>query len=691
MAEQTRDLLIELGTEELPPKALPVLSEVLEREIVKGLADAGLTHGAVVRYASPRRLAVVIEDLQTRQADRMIERKGPALSAAFRDGEPTKAALGFARSCGVALDELDELRTDEGAWLLYKTEQPGEAAAALIPDIFRQALNRLPIPKRMRWGAGAAAFVRPVHWLVMLLGDEVIDAEVLGVPTGRTTQGHRFHCDAPIELRTPAEYARRLEEEGFVIADFAARRERVRAQTEALAESIDAQAVLESELLDEVTALVEWPVAILGSFDEAFLSVPAEALISSMQEHQRYFPLRDRDGALLPRFITVANIDSRNPDAVREGNERVIRPRLADAAFFWDQDRRQRLETRRAALAKVVYQSRLGTVLDKSERVAAIAAETAEALGVDRNLAVRAAQLGKCDLNTQMVDEFPELQGVMGRYYAQHDGEPEAVAVALEEQYQPRFGGDRIAASPVGQVLAIAERVDTLVGIFAIGRQPSGDKDPFALRRTALGMMRTLVEGELDLDLDWLLQLSARALPESVNADAVLEAVFDFCMDRLRAYYGDRGYRPELFEAVAATKPTRPWDFHRRIEACRAFLTLPEAESLAAANKRIRNILRRNEAPLPDAVTESLLEDAPERALATAVEAARQEVTPMLKQGQYQEALQRLAALREPVDAFFDHVLVMAEDAQVRSNRLRLLLDTAELFFGVADVSRLPG
>lgn len=691
MAEQTRDLLIELGTEELPPKALPTLSEVLEREVVKGLAEAGLSHGQVQRYASPRRLAVLIEGLATRQPDRMIERKGPALNAAFRDGEPTKAALGFARSCGVELAELDELRTDEGAWLLYRTEQAGKAAEALVPDIFRQALTRLPIPKRMRWGAGEAAFVRPVHWLVMLFGDQVVEAEALGIKAGRITYGHRFHHEGPIELKTAADYARQLEDDGLVIADFAARRERIRADTIALAESIDAEAVIEQELLDEVTALVEWPVALLGSFDAAFLSVPAEALVSSMQEHQRYFPLRDQAGALLPRFITIANIESRNPEAVREGNERVIRPRLADAAFFWDQDRRQRLEARRAALAKIVYQTRLGTVLEKSDRVAAIAAEAAEALAIDRDLAVRAAQLAKCDLSTHMVDEFPELQGVMGRYYAQHDGEPEAVSIALEEQYQPRFGGDRIAGSPVGQVLAIAERVDTLVGIFAIGRQPSGDKDPFALRRAALGLMRTLVEGELDLDLDWLLRIGARALPENVNAEGSLSAVFDFCMDRLRAYYADKGYRPELFEAVAATGPARPLDFQRRLQACHAFLALPEAESLAAANKRIRNILRRNEAPLPETVVADLLEDAEEQALASAVQAASEEVAPFLERGAYQEALQRLAALHAPVDAFFDHVLVMAEDAQIRGNRLRLLRDTAELFFGVADVSRLPG
>lgn len=691
MTETTRDLLIELGTEELPPKALPTLSAAFRDEIVKGLAEAGLSHGKVRAYATPRRLALVIEALQTRQADRTIERKGPALAAAFKDGQPTPAALGFARSCGVDVSQLQELVTKDGAWLVYRGEQPGQAAASLLPGILQNAVGRLPIPKRMRWGAGSASFVRPVHWLVLLFGDEVIDAELLGVRSGRLTRGHRFHHPEPIEVESAAGYAQQLEQAGKVIADFEARRTRILEQVKAAAEQVNAIPVIDEALLDEVTALVEWPVALVGEFDEEFLEVPPEALISSMQGHQKYFPLRDKEGRLLPRFVTIANIESRDPAAVKAGNERVIRPRLADAAFFWEQDRKQPLAARQEALKNVVYQAKLGSVMEKSERVAKLAVRIAGELDVDPAQAERAALLGKCDLETAMVGEFPELQGIMGRYYALHDGEPEAVAIALDEQYMPRFAGDRIASSPLGQVLAIAERVDTLMGIFAIGRAPSGDKDPFALRRAALGLVRTIVEGQLNLDLEWLLRLAAEGLPAALGAAEQVNAVFDFCLERLRAYYLDQGFSVELFEAVAACRPVRPLDFHRRLLACRDFIALPEASSLAAANKRIRNILRKSGETLPEAVDPALLQDSHEKSLAEAVAAARREVAPLLENRQYGEVLKRLARLRDPVDGFFDHVLVMAEDPKVRGNRLRMLSDIANLFLEVADVSRLPG
>ncbi len=692
MAELHRDLLIELGTEELPPKALSKLSDAFRSEIVKALSDAELSFGTVHSYASPRRLALVIEQLQVNQADREIERKGPALAAAYdKDGQPTKAALGFARSCGVDIGALSELRNEQGAWLVYRGVQSGQPARRLIPGMVSHALSRLPIPKRMRWGAGSAQFVRPVHWLVLLHGDELIEAEILGVKADRYSYGHRFHAPGALAISAPADYSRQLEQQGRVIADFDRRRQLIREQIAAVAAEAGAEAVVEEGLLDEVTALVEWPVALIGRFDEHFLDVPAEALISSMQEHQKYFPLRDASGRLLPSFITIANIDSRDPAAVRAGNERVIRPRLADAAFFWEQDRKRPLASHLDALKQVVYQAELGSLYEKSRRVAALASAIAEVLRLNSAEAERAGWLGKCDLQTAMVGEFPELQGIMGRYYAVHDGEPEAVALALDEQYMPRFGGDRIAGSATGRVLAVAERADTLLGIFAIGRAPSGDKDPFALRRAALGLMRSLIEGELDLDLEWLLEQAALHLPGKLDAGAQVQAVLDFCLERLRGYYHEQGVEADLFEAVAALKPTRPLDFHQRIEACLGFAKLPEAASLAAANKRIRNILRKAEDTLPAALQSQLLVEPAEQALAAALTAAQSDAKAFLQQRDYGRTLERLAALGKPVDAFFDDVMVMAEEPAVRGNRLKLLQEISHTFLEVADVSHLRG
>ncbi|KAB7622733.1 glycine--tRNA ligase subunit beta [Alkalilimnicola sp. S0819] len=690
MSVEGRDLLIELGTEELPPKALRGLSEALAAEILKGLADAELAHAGHHIYAAPRRLALRVENLALRQADKQIERRGPALAAAYdAQGQPTKAAQGFARSVGTEVSALQTLKTDKGAWLVYRGEQAGRPAAELIPALLERALNRLPIPKRMRWGAGDAAFVRPVHWLVLMHGDEVIDAELLGVRSGRASRGHRFHHPEAITLRSPADYPAQLRE-AHVLVDFAQRQARIAELVAQGAASIEGRAVVDPELLEEVTALVEWPELILGRFDEEFLDVPAEALISSMQEHQKYFPVRDGDGRLLPRFIAIANIASRDPAQVRAGNERVIRPRLADAAFFWNRDRRHRLAEQRSRLAEVVFQKQLGSLAEKSARVAAVAAELASRLGADPSQARRAAELGKCDLMTEMVGEFPELQGIMGRYYALHDGEPDAVAQALDEQYQPRFAGDEVPASTLGQVLAVAERADTLMGIFAIGRAPSGDKDPFGLRRAALGLMRTLIERELDVDLRELLAGAAAQQPAAVKAAEQLDAVYAFCLERLRGYYQEQGVGVEVFDAVAVLEPARPLDFHRRLIACRDFQRLPEAESLAAANKRIRNILRKSEEAIPEQVDTARLEQAQEQALHQAVQAADADVAPLLAAGDYAGALKRLAALRAPVDAFFDGVLVNAEDAAVRANRYALLASIQALFLAIADISRLP-
>ncbi len=685
------DFLVELGSEELPPKALLRLRDAFRDELVQGIDEAGLEHGAVHAYATPRRLAVLIEGLATQQPDQAIERRGPALSAAYdAAGNPTKAAEGFARSCGVTMDQLERLETDKGAWLVYRGTRPGQPAKALLPALVQRALDRLPIPKRMRWGAGKAEFVRPVHWLVLLLGEEVVPARLFDIDSDRLTRGHRFHHPEPISLGHPREYVTKLAEAGRVLVDFEQRRERIRAQAQAAAEAHGGQAVIEPELLDEVTALVEWPVAIVGRFEERFLDVPAEALISSMQGHQRYFPLRDREGRLLPRFITIANIESLDPAVVQAGNERVIRPRLTDAAFFWEQDRKVRLETRIEGQRHVVFQQQLGSLYQKTERVAALADYLAHALGRDAALAVRAAWLAKCDLSTEMVGEFPELQGIMGRYYAMHDGEPAEVAVALDEQYQPRFAGDTTPASALGQILACAERADTLMGIFAIGRGPSGDKDPFGLRRAALGLMRTLIERELDVDLVALLEQAASRLPAGLNAAAQVETVFDFCLERLRGYYAEQGIGAELFEAVAVCRPRRPLDFHRRLLACRGFLALPEAGSLAAANKRIRNILRKVEGEVPTEVVAERLVAPEEQALYAALRDAEQAVVPLIEAARYAEALTRLAALRTPVDNFFDKVLVMAEDPAVQANRLALLKRIGDLFLRVADVSRLP-
>ncbi|MDS4070880.1 MAG: glycine--tRNA ligase subunit beta [Candidatus Competibacter sp.] len=685
-----RDLLIEIGTEELPPKALFDLSLAFERGIGDGLEKAGVPGGEIRRFATPRRLAVRVDNLPVRQPDRRIERRGPALSAAFGpDGRPTRAAEGFARSCGVGVADLQRRETDKGIWLAQVSIEPGAPTAELIPGIVESALASLPIPKRMRWGDRDDEFVRPVHWAVLLFGDEVIPATMMGVPTGRVTRGHRFHHPEPILLASPADYARQLASEGRVIADFGERRAAIRAQAEAVAAELRGVAVIKPELLDEVSALVEWPVALAGNFERRFLDVPAEALISTMQDNQRYFPVVDAHGRLLPHFITIVNLESRDPTQVRAGNERVIRPRFSDAEFFWNQDRKQPLAARFESLKHVVFQQRLGTMADKSARVAALARFIAGHGPGNADWAERAARLAKCDLMTQMVQEFPELQGIMGRHYALHDREAPEVAQAQEEQYLPRFAGDRLPETPTGRALALADRIDTLIGIFAIGQGPSGAKDPFALRRAALGVLRILIEGGLDLNLLVLLERAANAFEPAIRAENVVETVFEFVMDRLRGYYLDQGVRPDTFEAVLECRPARPLDFDRRVRAVGAFRELPEADALAAANKRIRNILRKVETVLPFEVRPDLLVEDAEQALAGRLVELSSEAAPLMEAGLYGEALSRLASLREPVDTFFDRVLVMAEDPAIRDNRIALLNELGSLFLRVADFSRL--
>jgi len=690
---QNCDLLIEIGTEELPPKALKTLSEVFSDEVVHGLANAGLAPKGHQGYAAPRRLAVLVQDIAPRTPEREMERRGPAVAAAFDDeGNPSKALQGFARSCGVEIEQLSRQETDKGAWMVYRYTETGQDAAELIPEIVRQALHKLPIPKRMRWGAGAEEFVRPVHWVVMLLGDAVIEAEILGVPAGRETRGHRFHYPDALYIEQPADYATLLETRGHVVADFAQRQAAIRVQVESLAHELGGRAVIEDDLLDEVTALVEWPVAVAGSFEARFLDVPAEALISTMQDNQKYFPVVDGNGKLLPHFITVANIDSRDVKQVRVGNERVIRPRFADAEFFWKEDRKRKLESHLESLKTVVFQQKLGTVYDKVKRVEKLAEHIATLLNASPNLARRAALLSKCDLQTSMVGEFPDLQGIAGRYLATLEGENAEVALALDEQYLPRRAGDALPAGPIAQSLALADRIDTLVGIFTIGQGPTGAKDPFALRRAALGVLRTLIEQALPLDLLELLEYAAGILKERLpEAETQVGIVFDFMTERLRTYYLDRGIRHDVFDAVAAVRPTAPHDFDLRVRAVNTFLELPQAGALAAANKRIHNILRKQEIEAPSTIHFDHLVEPAEQALHARLQMLDSEVGPLFEAGDYTAALTRLAHLREEVDGFFDQVMVMAEDEALRNNRLALLNRLGALFLRTADLSLIAG
>ncbi|GAB4294254.1 MAG: glycine--tRNA ligase subunit beta [Methylophaga sp.] len=685
------DLLIEIGTEELPPKALLKLSQAFHQGVENGLKKAELSFDEIRPYATPRRLALVVTRLQNKQPDRNIERRGPAVKAAFDDdGNPTKALMGFAGSCGVGVDELDTMETDKGAWLVFRQKQAGATATELLPEIIQQALNELPIPKRMRWGDLPGEFVRPVHWLVVLLGDEVVPMALLGVTADRLTRGHRFHHPQPIRISSPMTYAPQLETEGHVLVDFEARKEAIEGQVKELAHKLKGKAIINPELLDEVTGLVEWPVALAGNFDERFLELPPEALISSMEGHQKYFAVEAENGKLLPHFITVSNIASQDPAQVIAGNERVILPRLSDAAFFWDTDRKQPLAERQEQLKTIVFQNKLGTVYDKSQRVAVLAAEIAAQIGGDSALAERAARLAKCDLVTEMVGEFPELQGIMGRYYARLDGEEEEVAEALDEQYQPRFAGDELPVTRTGQAVSLAEKLDTLVGLFGIGQPPSGVKDPFALRRAALGVLRIMIEKGLDLDLAALLETAADTLGDKLTESDATDQVMQYFYDRLRGYVLDQGFKADEFEAVLAVKPSRPLDFMQRLKAVAAFRQMEQAESLAAANKRIGNILRKNEAETvtPD-VNERLLQAPAEQALAEQVFQARRELAPLTARADYAGALSYLAGMREVVDHFFDDVMVMADDEAVRQNRLALLNQTRALFLGVADISCL--
>jgi len=685
------DLLFELGTEELPPRALLALSNALTEGVLSGLDAAGIPHGKALSFATPRRLAVRIAKLSEHQPERRVERRGPPLKNAFdAQGAPTQAATAFAKSCGVAVSALSQLKTDKGEWLAFHGVERGAATVSLLGDIINRAVAALPILKRMRWGAGAVEFVRPVHSVVLLYGEAVVPAEVLGLTAGRVTFGHRFHHPKPITLKSSAAYEGRLRR-AKVIADFAARRELIRSgvSREAAASGPGATALIEDTLLDEVTALVEWPVPIAGQFEARFLSLPREVVIATVQDHQRYFAVQGADGRLSGRFVTVSNIESRDPSKVREGNERVVRPRLSDAAFFWEQDRKISLDAHAARLSGVIFHPKLGTYADKTLRIKTLALVVGGRIGAAGHVA-RAAELSKADLMTAMVGEFPELQGTMGRYYAEAQGEPEEVARAIEEHYLPRFAGDSLPTTTTGQAVALADKIDTLVGIFAIEQRPSGAKDPFGLRRAALGLLRILLEGRLELDLVELLEQAAAAQP--VQRPQVSEEVYDFIVERLRGLLLEEpGTTAEMLDAVFANRPRSPLDAVTRLRALKEFLLLPEAGILAAINKRIANILRKTSLGRDAAVDAGALTEEAERKLHRALGDLRVPVQEAAAQRRYGEALKALVALRAPVDDFFERVMVMDDHIGRRNNRLALLRDVQLILGGVADLSRLPG
>ena len=687
----TRDLLIEIGTEELPPKALANLSAALELSLTEQLRALQLSFGTVQRFASPRRLAVLVEALDEAQQDQEKTRLGPAVQAAFDDtGAPTPAALGFAKSCGVDVDQLSRIEKDGVEKLSFSINEKGRTTQALVPTLIETALNRLPIPKRMRWGASRIEFVRPLHWAVVLFGEETIETDILGVRSGHCTRGHRFHNNQDLPLVQPSDYESVLTEQGRVIASFDKRRDLIREQVEQQARMHEAVAIIDEALLDEVTSLVEFPVALTGSFDEAFLAVPQEALILAMKSHQKCFHLADAEGRLLPKFVAISNLESKDPQQVITGNERVIRPRLADAQFFFDTDREKPLINRKDSLGSLVFQDRLGTVLDKCERVSQLSRQVAEQVSADPAHCMRAAELSKCDLLTSMVGEFADLQGLMGSYYAANDGEAPEVAQAIHEQYQPRFAGDDLPASETGAILAVADKLDTMVGLFGIGQPPTGSKDPFALRRSAIGILRILVEKPLELDLKWLIKASVESFPDDLLLADTGDKVFEFILERFRAWYLDEGKSSEEFQSVFALRPSRPLDFHRRIQAVHTFAQMPEAQSLAAANKRVANILsKQDSAAVPPALSESLLQESAEKALYAAIIDKESEVAPYVKRGDYQKGLTLLAELKPTIDGFFDEVLVMAEDEAVRDNRLALLAKLQALFLNLADISHL--
>lgn len=685
------DFLVELGTEELPPKALKKLSAAFSQGIINGLKEQELEFGAVKSYATPRRLALVVEQLAEQTPVKEVIAWGPPAKIAFdADGNPSKAAEAFARKNGIEVADLKTENDGKIDKLCHRASAGGVNTAELLGDIVQASVKALPIAKRMRWGASRTEFVRPAHWLIMLLGGEIVDAEVLGIKSNRVTRGHRFHYNQDLIIDSAASYAEQLRSPGHIIADYAERQAMVKDQVNAEASSVDGTAVISQDLLDEVTALVEFPVALTGKFEERFLEVPAEALISSMAEHQKYFHVVDAQGNLKPNFITVANIISKDPAQVIDGNERVIRPRLADAAFFFDTDKKSNLSAMRERLQKIVFQAKLGTIFDKTERVSSLASKIAELIGGNAELAARAGLLCKSDLVSEMVCEFDKMQGIAGRYYALNDGEPADVAEALAEQYLPKFAGDKLPETQTGTLVALSDRLDTIVGIFGIGQKPTGSKDPFALRRASLGVLRLMVEKELDLDLNELLLLAAKGHSDNIeSAEKAASESLAYMLERFRAWYLDEKIAPEVFQAVSAKQLTTPLDINKRVQAVNAFTQLPQAQALAAANKRVSNILGKLEGDVPSELNSALLQESAEQALAELVSAKSLEVAPLFAERRYSDALAALASLQSTVDTFFDDVMVMCDDEALRNNRLALLAQLRGLFLEAADISLL--
>ena len=685
----TQNFLVEIGTEELPPKALKTLATSFADNVEAELNQAGLTFDKIEWFAAPRRLAVKVLNLATQQPSKEIEKRGPAVSAAFdAEGKPTKAAEGWARGCGITVDQAERLATDKGEWLVHRAKIEGQPTKNLLNDIVANALAKLPIPKPMRWADKTVQFIRPVHTVTMLLGDELIEGEILGVASARTIRGHRFLGEREFEIQHADQYPQLLREKGSVVADFNERKAEILAKSQAKATALGGVADIEESLLEEVTSLVEYPNVLAAKFEERFLAVPAEALVYTMKGDQKYFPIYDKDGKLLPHFIFVSNINPEDPTAIIEGNEKVVRPRLTDAEFFFKTDLKQKLVDRLPRLETVLFQQQLGTLKDKTDRIEQLAGEIAKQIGADEAKAKRAGLLSKCDLMTNMVFEFTDTQGVMGMHYARHDGEDEEVAVALNEQYMPRFAGDELPKSLVASAVALADKFDTLTGIFGIGQAPKGSADPFALRRAALGALRIIVEKNLPLDLEDLVKKSAALFGDKLTNQNVVADVVDFMLGRFRAWYQDEGIAVDVIQAVLARRPTRPADFDARVRAVSHFRTLDSAEALAAANKRVSNILAKADAAIGEINLTACVEPA-EKALAEAVLALRTEVQPLIAKGDYTAVLDKLANLRTPVDSFFDNVMVNAEDPALRQNRLAILNTLQGLFLQVADISVL--
>ena len=685
----TQNFLVEIGTEELPPKALKTLATSFADNVEAELNQAGLTFEKIEWFAAPRRLAVKVLNLATQQPSKEIEKRGPAVSAAFdAEGKPTKAAEGWARGCGITVEQAERIATDKGEWLVHRAKIEGQPTKNLLNAIVANALAKLPIPKPMRWADKTVQFIRPVHTVTMLLGDELIEGEILGVASARTIRGHRFLGEKEFEIQHADQYPQLLREKGSVVADFNERKAEILAKSQAKATALGGMADIEESLLEEVTSLVEYPNVLAAKFEERFLAVPAEALVYTMKGDQKYFPIYDKDGKLLPHFIFVSNINPEDPTAIIEGNEKVVRPRLTDAEFFFKTDLKQKLVDRLPRLETVLFQQQLGTLKDKTDRIEQLAGEIAKQIGADEAKAKRAGLLSKCDLMTNMVFEFTDTQGVMGMHYARHDGEDEEVAVALNEQYMPRFAGDELPKSLVASAVALADKFDTLTGIFGIGQAPKGSADPFALRRAALGALRIIVEKNLPLDLEDVVKKSAALFGDKLTNQNVVADVVDFMLGRFRAWYQDEGIAVDVIQSVLARRPTRPADFDARVRAVSHFRTLDSAEALAAANKRVSNILAKADAAIGEINLTACVEPA-EKALAEAVLALRTEVQPLIAQGDYTAVLDKLANLRAPVDSFFDNVMVNAEDPALRQNRLAILNTLQGLFLQVADISVL--